>query len=346
MKQIRPVDKITALWALSEAGLGGFFHALKMPFTGLIIAGVSVIFLTLIAHFSRGKYRRVISATLVVLIIKMLIAPHTPPTAYFAVLFQGLSAFAIYYLFSIHRLSITLFAVLALLESGFQKIVTLTIFYGLSIWESIDSFYEYLNGLLGFLPALSGTQLLFILYFALYFFGALIFAFMARGILNNLSLDRKELHQAYRQFVFDQLPERKKKKQKLVGRRSWLVIILFFIVSILLIFNPEMGWQRAIYVFIRSLVMIVLWYMIAAPLFKYLFERFLRKQKKRFTAELEFVLAVFPTLKSIAFFAMKKNGRIDSFSKLRQFFQDVIFLTLQSEDMQVEEKNEGQFIQN
>jgi hypothetical protein len=333
MKQIRPVDKITALWALTEAGLGGFFHALKMPFTGLIIAGVSVIFLTLIAHLSRGKYRQVISATLVVLIIKMLIAPHTPPTAYFAVLFQGLSAFAIFYLLSIHRLSIALFSILALLESGFQKIVTLTIFYGLSIWESIDSFYDYLNQVLAFLPALSGTQLLFTLYFALYFIGALIFAFMAHGILKGLSEDRQELLMAYRQFVFDRLPESKKKKQRLIGRRTWLIIILFFIVGVLLIFNPDMGWQRAIFVFVRSLVMILLWYIVAAPLFKYLFERFLRKQKKRFTAELEFVLAFFPTLKSIAFFARKRNGRIDKFSKIRQFFQDVIYLTLQSDDL-------------
>lgn len=341
MKQVRSIDKITALWALSEAGLGGVFHAIKMPFTGLIIAGVSVLFLTLIGRLSEGKYKQMISATLIVLIIKMLISPHTPPTAYFAVFFQGIIGFLIYTAFGMNRFSLVLFSVLALLESGFQKIITLTIFFGLSIWESIDSFYKYLDSEMSFLPDLSGSQLLLLLYFGIYFLSALMFAWMTRKVISGLDGDHSQLLDDYQQYVFQSLPEKGKRKQKLIGRRTRLVLFLLVIIGVLLLFNPEMGWQRAIYVFVRSVVMIIVWYLVAAPLLKYLFERFLRKQKRRFTAELDFVLAFFPILKSIVYFVLKRNGRIRNFRTLRLFFNDVVYLTLHEDGSNISNREKS-----
>jgi hypothetical protein len=333
MKNIRPVDKITALWALSEAGLGGIFHAIKMPFTGLIIAGVSVMFLTMIGQLSGKRYRQMVSATLIVLIIKMLISPHTPPTAYFAVLFQGVFGFLIYSAFGLNRFSLVVFSVLALVESGFQKILTLTIFYGNSIWESIDTFYHYLEGEMRFLPDFSGTQILLILYFGMYCLSALLFAWMTWGVIQGLNTDRQELLSEYRDFTFQQAgDDRKKKKKKFwIGRRTRLVVFLLVIIAVLLTFNPEMGWQKAVYVFVRSVVMIVLWYLVAAPLFKYLFERFLRRQKRKFGDEIEFVIGFFPELRSIVQFVRKRTGRIDDFVRLRHFFREVIFLTLHAD---------------
>ena len=53
------IKRLTAMWALSEAALGGLLHALKVPFTGLFVGGVSVIFISLIGYFSdRVKKRK------------------------------------------------------------------------------------------------------------------------------------------------------------------------------------------------------------------------------------------------------------------------------------------------
>lgn len=333
LKSIKPVDKITALWALSEAGLGGIFHAFRMPFTGLIIAGVSILFISLIAKLSDNNLKNILKSMLIVLIIKMIISPHTPPTAYLALSFQGVLGFALFYLFGINRLSIILLALLALVESGFQKIFTLTIFYGVSIWESIDSFYKYLVTEMSFLPELSGTQFLLLIYLAIYCLSALLFASMTIGILRRLEQNDKELIREYYQYFseHDSKGLNKKKKKRLIGRRTWLVIILMMIISVLLLFSPEMGWQKALYVFLRSILVILIWYIAIAPFFKYLFERFLKKQKVRFSAELTFVLGVFPTLRSIASFGLKKNGPISSMKKLKQFFEDIIYLTLNTE---------------
>jgi hypothetical protein len=328
LKRISSIDKITALWALSEAGLGGVFHAFKIPFTGLIIAGVSVLFLTLIAHFSNGKHRVMISATIIVLIIKMLISPHTPPTAYFAVLFQGIIGFAIYASLGLNRISIILLSIVALVESGFQKIFTLTIFYGTSIWESLNAFYSYLEGSFGVLTSITGSELLLIIYFSIYLTSAFLFSWMIIKILDGLNEDHSALRMEFSNFIYESKNSAKKKKKKLLGRRTWLFIMLLVIIALLLLFNPDMGWLKAAYVLVRSVVVIVVWYIIAAPFFKYLFERFLKHQKKRFSDELEFVIELFPTLKSVAYFALKRNGPINNIGKLRMFFNDVIYLTL------------------
>ena len=82
------VERITALWALSEAALGGVLHALHFPLTGLLINSASVIYIVLIAFYSR-QAGAILRATMVVLIVKGIVSPHTPLTAYLAVFVQG-----------------------------------------------------------------------------------------------------------------------------------------------------------------------------------------------------------------------------------------------------------------
>ncbi len=45
------VQRLTALWAFSESGLGGILHALQMPFTGLLVGGMAILLISLIAFF-------------------------------------------------------------------------------------------------------------------------------------------------------------------------------------------------------------------------------------------------------------------------------------------------------
>jgi hypothetical protein len=48
------VQRLTALWALSEAAFGGVLHAFQVPFTGLFINASAIIFITLIAYYSKN----------------------------------------------------------------------------------------------------------------------------------------------------------------------------------------------------------------------------------------------------------------------------------------------------
>ncbi len=76
-----PVERITAMWALSEAALGGILHAFKIPLTGLFVNGSAVIFIALIAYYAQ-KSGAILRATLIVLLVKGGVSPHTPINAY------------------------------------------------------------------------------------------------------------------------------------------------------------------------------------------------------------------------------------------------------------------------
>src|SRR5690606_29531378 len=85
------IQRLTALWALNECGLGGLLHALNSPMTGLLVGSIAMVCIALICSLADDKWRTVMSSLLIVLIIKALVSPHSSPTAYVAVAFQGVT---------------------------------------------------------------------------------------------------------------------------------------------------------------------------------------------------------------------------------------------------------------
>ena len=140
--QTNSVERVTALWALSEAALGGALHAFKIPFTGLFIGGSAVLFITLIFFLSE-KRGAIIKATILVMIVKALVSPHSPINAYIAVAFQGICGEVLFSLIKRREMAALLLGILSLLQSAFQKIFVVTLVFGRSIWEAIDLFGDF-----------------------------------------------------------------------------------------------------------------------------------------------------------------------------------------------------------
>lgn len=63
------VERITAMWVLSEAALGGILHAFKIPLTGLFLNSSAFIFIALIAYYAQ-KSGAIQRATLIALLVK------------------------------------------------------------------------------------------------------------------------------------------------------------------------------------------------------------------------------------------------------------------------------------
>lgn len=80
------ISRLTALWALSESGLGGMMHAVKIPFTGFFLGGFAIVIITLIAHFSKTPFKSILQATLLVILVKAAASPHSPPMAYLSLI--------------------------------------------------------------------------------------------------------------------------------------------------------------------------------------------------------------------------------------------------------------------
>ena len=147
-----------AFWAFVESGLGGMMHAFHLPFTGIFIGGAAVVTLGAIAHSHRSKYgsaglmKQLLSATAWVMAVKLMVSPHSPPTSYIAVGFQGLWAACCYQLIPSHRWASVVFAVMAMLESALQKMLLLFLIFGSDFWESVSIWMKSVAKQLDFAP--------------------------------------------------------------------------------------------------------------------------------------------------------------------------------------------------
>ena len=132
------MHRLTALWAFSECALGGILHAFKFPFTGFFLGGFAVIMIGMIAFFSERPSRDLLVSTLVIVLIKAAVNPHSPPMAYVAVGFQGLCGALFYSLIRNFSVAAVVVGALSLAESALQKVLVTTLIFGKSFWQAVN----------------------------------------------------------------------------------------------------------------------------------------------------------------------------------------------------------------
>src|SRR5688572_2281085 len=129
-EKLRVQHRLIAVWALAEGFLGGILHGLHLPVTGLVVGSISVCCLALLSRVQLKK-GELLKATILVLLVKVMFSPHSPPTAYFAVFSQGLLAEILFSASKRYKLNCFLLAVLTQLQSAIQHIVVVLIVVGL-----------------------------------------------------------------------------------------------------------------------------------------------------------------------------------------------------------------------
>ena len=270
------ITRLTALWALSEAGLGGVLHAIQSPFTGLFVGGFAIVLVSLIAYFSDNKWESIVRSLLIVLIIKLAVSPHSPPTSYLAVSFQAAMAGLIYSKLSLSKWSAMLLGVVTLIESAIQKLLVLTLIYGRSIWDALNSFSGYVVEKMGFLGNVFSASALITIYLWLYAILGLIVGYIIYDIVRYLDINQGNVKYQIQAIEFDNEVGVAKKRR---GRwRVWVIFGIFFAFIAAYYFIVSDGdavWKNWLYIFLRSTGILLLWYYALVPLFKWLFGNFI-----------------------------------------------------------------------
>ena len=284
--------KLTALWAVSESGLGGMLHAAKIPFSGLFLGSFAVIIITYIAQSNTNKFSAIMKATLLVILIKAMVSPHSPPMAYVAVMFQGLLGALIYGGFGINRLTAISFGAIALFESAFQKVLTLTIVFGMGLWDSIVQFFEGIQNKLqtdwvSDLPWLFLT-IYGVLYIAIGVVAGNLAVKLPSGVLENA----ERLNEILPQHISKNEPIKHSKHKK----RLWLIGgLLVFAISVFFISGMP---NKALYIILRTFGAIIFFLFVFNPLFKYLMQKWVAKRKDKEQKNVDTIIELMPTIKN------------------------------------------------
>ena len=317
------IERLTALWALNESGLGGFLHMFNTPFTGLIVGGISILMVSLIAYYALQKWQAVLRALMIVLIVKMAVSPHSPVGAYAAVSFQGLVGAFLFSNFSWKGLTIPLLGLLTFLESALQKILVLTIIYGNGFWEAIDFYGKWIQSKLHVAVIDSTANTLIWIYVTTYvLFGILAGFFIKRIIelLSDLPETDFELPVAFRPSNGVLQKHQKPHKFFIV----WLSTMTLLLIGFTIFSDLSVGWQQGLYILIRSLLVLSLWYLVLGPILLKLLKRYLHSKKSNYEEQVHQTLTVLPYLTPIITYSWKETAALKGYARFKLFIAQSI----------------------
>lgn len=328
--------RLIALWAVCEGVLGGIIHGFELPISGFIVGGAAVIIICLIAWYIPSK-GAIVRATLIVCIFKMMLSPQSPLPAYFAVLFQGLTGELFFIILPlllrtsthmIYKFSCILFAVLALAESGVQKILVMTLYYGKDIWVAFNAFVN----------SIAGTDEM--TNHSLYFAGGYVALHIIEGILLGIVAGR--IPAGMVKWANDpglQLPQdtqesvvKPAKKRRSIWRNIiflvWIALLILYLQSVFHLGKPIIEADTILDILVRSAVILFTWYFFVSPLLTAALKKWLQKQQAKNENTVNEILLLIPSTKTLVEKSWHHSAGKKGFSRLNLFLKSVLVNSL------------------
>lgn len=349
LKNKQVIERLTALWAFNEAGLGGFLHAFRSPFTGILVGGIAVMIIIMISYFSNFKASVLLKSLLMVLIVKAVVSPHSPLAAYFAVSFQAVIAVGIFSIVKNIRIAALLITVLSFMESAFQKIIVLTLVFGNVLWKAIDQFTESVLKQMGWLAVdnpSNATWWIMGIYVLIYFLAGIAVGIYAGSLPQRLSkfFDERD------EFVFNRKIQMAlaKKSNPWKKRNKKNTIILSFILPVLIVLfytlKIKNNWLLALQTFLRAVSIIAVWYLVITPFLINRLKMFLKKRQSTYYAEVNTILALIPDLRKLSVFAWKETSGLKGHKRWSGFIIQLFVCVLIYKPLLISSENGKQDI--
>jgi hypothetical protein len=327
--------RITALWAFSEAFMGGILHGLKIPFAGLVLAFVASVCITLIA-LGNHKKGDILKATLLVIAVKFILSPHTPPMAYAAVLIQGAAGEGLFLYKRNIKPAAFILTLFSLMYSAFQHLLTLTIVFGNNFWKAIDIFLNKIT------QSFFKDAVHYSLYLVLFYLGAYLIAGIAGGILNTRIIKNvqegnntpallqalKNLPIANSQIFSNKKSAKRKKIFSLVFGGLMLLLLLF---SYLPYFNESFPQSKILELITRAVIIILVWNYFISPLLKLQLKKWVEKYKEKNSNALQQVIALLPGVKTLLQQSWILSQQPKKWNRFKSFINNTVLLIVHHE---------------
>ncbi|MHA7131026.1 hypothetical protein [Algoriphagus namhaensis] len=274
--------RLIALWVLAETFLGGLLHAFRIPLTGVFIACFSALFISLIYATTKSA-RKLIHATLIVLVFKMLLSPHAPLGAFLSVALQGTVGALILGTIPSIKLGRMLVTVFAYLQSATMKLLSLTIIFGMGFWDALDEFMLSVVSYFPFMSTVLSAKNLVISYLGIY----LITGILAGWMIGKVSLNPQKT--SLNAEGMRAILERKKRPKLNV---EWPLIVILALIYLIPIF-PDSFRDMSL----RAALILTIWQLFLGPLVKKLLFKFLGSRKSGMIREITLIEGILPELR-------------------------------------------------
>lgn len=290
--------RITALWVICEAFAGGIMHGIKIPFSGMMVSSLAVFCIILMAWYIPSK-TAILKATVIVAVFKLMLSPHSPPTAYIALFFQGLTGMLLLNK-RVFRFSAMLLAFLSLVESAIQRILVLVIVYGNEFWQALNEFIKKVTGD-KIISNYSFT--LALLYLVIHAVVGLLVGYYSASFVQNAAEWQKKnpgyLIISEENEIIKPREGAKKKKIKIFFLLVWLLLLAGYIQSLLNPAQAILPSSKLVQILVRSVIIIISWYLLVTPLLMLGIKKLLHQQQHKNREHIAATMELLPETKMI-----------------------------------------------
>ncbi|MBL0337200.1 MAG: hypothetical protein IPP73_18265 [Chitinophagaceae bacterium] len=319
--------RLIALWVLNEAMIGGIIHGLHLPVSGLLVGSGAVVCISLIAWYVPQK-GAILKATIIVAIFKMMLSPHAPLPAYFAVFFQGALGELLFHRRRFFRVACIALGMLALLESGVQRILVLTIIYGNGFWQVVNDFFNRLTGQ----HELTDYSFFIIACYVMFhaFAGCLV------GIwVGAIPMRIKLMHPLREEYVVKLSGEDGlvlgRRKRKKTGKKillvCWILLLALWAQSEFHWGDPWLPASLALHILIRSFIIVLAWIFVIGPILTSLLNKWLQKKQSAAATDVKAVLDILPQTQNLITSAWKLSEVKKGFARIKLWVRIVLAYT-------------------
>ncbi len=311
--------RLIALWVICEAFAGGIMHGIKLPFTGLIVSSLAITCIILIAYHYPSR-TSVIKATLLVAVFKLMLSPHSPPTAYIAVFFQGITGQLLLSNPRFFKTGAMLLSVFALVESALQRLLVLLVVYGNNLWDAVNLFIQKITN-----ETTPTNYSLFITvsYVALHGMAGIFVGIYAL----RLAIFSKKGGETVNRYLFhddDTKPEntaeiKKRSNKKWIFSIILLMLVILFVQGLLQPSKPIVPKGVVLHMLLRAGLILLTWYLVAGPLIVYFLKKLLRSQQEKYSHEVNEILELVPKTRNIFIQSIRISKKEKGFSRLKLF---------------------------
>lgn len=324
--------RLIALWVICEAFIGGIIHGMKIPVSGLLVGSCAVLIICQLAFHVPIK-GAIIKATIIVTVFKLMLSPQSPPAAYIAVLFQGFVGELLFSNKKFFRASCILLGFLALFESAVQRIIVLMIVYGNDFWHAVNEFIRRLFNE----TVLSNYSLYLAIGYIILHSIVGIFVGWFAGMLCIRSGKWQNINKEY---IFESIiPESEfsiDKKSETNPKLKTIFILCWILLAILLL-QPLFSKSNAIIplhislkIFLRSVFIILSWYLLISPLLLGLMKKWLHKEESKLRKDILEILQILPSTKFLLSKSWKYSASKTGIKRIVFFIKIVLMNTTQS----------------
>jgi len=315
--------RFTTLWAFSEAFLGGLLHGLHLPVTGLILGSFSVFCMATI-YLVTQETGKILKATMLVVLVKGILSPHSPPTAYIAVLFQGLVGTLLFSVPIKFIYRILIISILCLAESALQRVLVLTLIFGNGLWEAVDEASQAIAKQFG-LSVVPNAARLIQIYAGIH---------VMVGFYVGIVLSRLPVWIQQKEFVPDFSGIRWQEKTTVVrSKNKWysttyIIILAFLGAGIYQVYVAD-SWlaslkNKPFLLLIRAGVFLVLWYWVLIPILRLALRDWWKSRTTKYAGELQHILTLMPEMRLMVVNSWKLHKDKMLYSRIIAFIKTLI----------------------